>query len=130
VIWAPPIPMLWLAASAVASAPATLTNENPPPPVRRADCVGSAEAAKERAEGKVRVRVLVTTEGTVAKVYVVDSSGNDALDDSAIACAEKWHFKPASWKGKAVAAWTQMVVTFQFNSGRPPRSPEPNPVNP
>ena len=121
--------MLWLAASTVASVPSAQSHGNPPPAVHRGVCPYSVEAAKERVEGTVRIRVLVTTEGTVAKVNVVNSSGNDALDDSAVTCAKKWRFKPALLNGKVIAAWTAFDLNFHLNPAAPTPSSDPNPGN-
>lgn len=126
--------MLWLVTSAASTASTTRASEYAPPPAHPNGCY-SDEALKARAEGTTRIRVLVTEDGNVEEVYVVNSSGNNALDDAAVTCAKRFHYKPATLHGKPVAAWTEADVVFRLG-GRPTQSipaatkPEPAEAQP
>ena len=67
-------------------------------------------------QGKVLLRVKVSAEGLSEEVTVHQSSGHDALDESAIAAVEKWQFTPAK-RGNAVVACSVIVpIIFTLNN--------------
>lgn len=63
-------------------------------------------------EGRVVVRVLVRTDGTVGTVLVNQSSGNPPLDRAAVEAAASWRFQPATRDGVAIDAWAVIPVRF------------------
>jgi protein TonB len=66
-------------------------------------------------EGTVKVRVLVSEQGSVEDVLVVASSGYSFLDQSAVTCVlRRWVFSPALNEGKPVAKWVAIPVTFRL----------------
>jgi TonB family protein len=65
-------------------------------------------------EGEVRVRALITKEGRVSDVVVVD--GNWVLHDAAIAAVKKWTFKPALQQHKPVAVWVEIPLYFTLGN--------------
>ena len=123
---APLLVLLWLADAAAATVPDTQTNEKPAAPAYRGVCPYSAEALKEGVEGTVRIRLLVTAFGSVRTTYVMNSSGNDALDDSARACTKKWRFKPALLRGKPVDAWVAFDIIFRMHPDSTQKAPSPD----
>lgn len=46
-------------------------------------------------EGTTEVVFTVLADGTVSNVSVAKSSGSDGLDDAAVECVSKWHYRPA-----------------------------------
>ena len=73
------------------------------------------EARKAGITGDVWIKALVDKEGTVRKVQVHKTSGNDLLDKAAIAAAYKNKFTPAMQKDKPVAVWVTYKVTFALD---------------
>lgn len=67
-------------------------------------------------EGTVYVKMLVNASGKVEEAFVAQSSGNAALDDSAVKTVYKWRFSPAkdAFKEK-VACYITIPVNFQLN---------------
>lgn len=67
-------------------------------------------------EGTVYVKMLVNADGKVEEAFVAQSSGNAALDDSAVKTVYKWSFSPAkdAFKEK-VACYITIPVNFQLN---------------
>jgi len=63
-------------------------------------------------EGKVMIRLRVTSEGVVDSAAIGRSSGSSVLDESALAAARKARFKPAEHNGRPVAA--DMDLQFDF----------------
>jgi TonB family protein len=69
------------------------------------------------AGGTTRVRFSVATDGRVRNPQVVQSSGNDNLDQAAVSCVGNWLYMPALQNGQAVQASWQASVTWA--SGNP-----------
>ena len=46
-------------------------------------------------EGTTELAFVVTADGRVSGVKVASSSGSDRLDDAAVDCVKKWHYRPA-----------------------------------
>ena len=82
---------------------------NNPPPVY-------PYAAKLRREsGEVRLRVLVTVDGTAGDVKIEMSSGSTSLDQAARDVVfRKWRFVPAKRGDEAVEAWVIVPVVFEL----------------
>jgi|SRR5579871_1914917 len=69
-----------------------------------------AVAQRLNQEGTTSIKFTVNTDGRVADVQVVGSSGHDSLDQAAIRCASSWRYKPALQDGQPVSApWTTNV---------------------
>ena len=84
---------------------AYLRNPKPPyPPL----------ALKMRIEGTVTLRVLVLEDGSSGKIVLSKSSGNDALDQSALETVAKWKFSPAKSQGQSVAQWVSIPINFSI----------------
>ncbi len=77
------------------------------------------EAACAGIGGTTVAVVTVGVEGKPTDVTLRDSSGNKALDDSALARIPEWRFKPATRAGKPVPMSIQVPVNFKPPSERP-----------
>lgn len=82
--------------------------EGPPPPY-------PDEAHNNGWTGRVRVKVLISEQGTVKDTAIVLSSGHADLDAAAMKGLRKWLFSPAYRNGQAVAAWVVVPVLFKLN---------------
>jgi len=72
-------------------------------------------AYKDKAEGKVIVKVKIDHEGNQTDVEVEYSSGNTALDNEAVRAVktlEDWNAGTVG--GKAIAAWVQIPIKFKL----------------
>lgn len=67
-------------------------------------------------QGKVLLRVRVTADGLSEAVTVHRSSGQDVLDESAVAAVEKWKFIPAKQGNTAVACTVIVPIIFTLNN--------------
>lgn len=73
------------------------------------------EDARERGEqGKVLVRALINTDGSVAELVMRKSSGYASLDRAALDTVKKWRFVPARRGVVTVAAWVVVPITFSL----------------
>jgi TonB family protein len=68
-------------------------------------------------EGTTELAFVVSADGTVRDVKVTSSSGFDGLDDAAMKCVAKWHYRPAVKDGQLVDA--PMTVKVAWNLAEP-----------
>lgn len=67
-------------------------------------------------EGRVMLRVLVSTSGNAETVELENSSGFERLDEAAINAVKKWRFIPAKRSNQAVSAYVLVPVKFSLES--------------
>lgn len=65
-------------------------------------------------EGSLQVKFLVNVDGTVMDVQIVKSSGNQLLDEAAVASVWKYRFTPAKQRDKLVRVWVFRKIEFKF----------------
>jgi protein TonB len=65
-------------------------------------------------EGKVILRVLVSTEGNAQEVELHTSSGSRRLDDSALNTVRAWKFVPAKRAGVAIESRVLVPILFKL----------------
>lgn len=72
------------------------------------------EARSQGWEGTVKIKVLISEQGTVKEVSLARSSGHDSMDQEALAVVQRWQFSPAFQDGKAMVAWVIVPVVFSL----------------
>lgn len=70
-------------------------------------------------EGTTEVAFTVMADGTVSGAKVAKSSGHDSLDDAAVACVERWHFRPAIKDDQTVDAPMNVKVVWNLDEDEP-----------
>ena len=71
------------------------------------------EVSVKRGEtGAVTMLLHIRADGTIATIDLLQSSGHAPLDDSAMATALGWKFRPAMHDGHPVASEKQLTVEF------------------
>ena len=65
-------------------------------------------------EGRVILRVLVSTAGSADEVEIRSSSGYSRLDEAARDTVRGWKFGPAKRGEQAVAAWVLVPISFRL----------------
>jgi periplasmic protein TonB len=80
---------------------------NPPIPYPRV-------ARRRNYQGTVILEALVTKEGRVADVRLIQSSGYALLDRSALSHVKSWRFRPARKGLQAVDMWVQVPVRYHL----------------
>jgi protein TonB len=108
---APPSP------SAAIPAPTPPMAQDTPPPDY------PPEYACRRIGGTAVLDVALAANGYPVRVSVMASSGNKALDDSAVRAVKEWKFRPATLRGQPTTSRLQVPVTFA------PPSPPPDECN-
>jgi len=83
--------------------------QNPAPPY-------PALARRMREQGRVLVRVLVSTDGLAERIELKTSSGSTRLDQSALDTIKSWKFVPARQGDQKVAAWVIVPINFTLEA--------------
>lgn len=68
-------------------------------------------------EGQAVVKALVDIDGSVMEVQILKSSGNQMLDEAALAAARQWKFSPAKQRDKFVRVYVSIPVNFRLVDG-------------
>lgn len=84
--------------------------EYAPPPISY-----PPEAIAQNAKGKVKVKALIDTDGTVKNVEILISSGYKILDEEAIAWFKKVKFSPALSANEKIASVVTQTISFDLN---------------
>lgn len=84
--------------------------EYAPPPISY-----PPEAIAQNAKGKVKVKALIDTDGTVKNVEILISSGYKILDEEAIAWFRKVKFSPALSANEKIASVVTQTISFDLN---------------
>jgi len=71
-------------------------------------------AAEEGVQGVVKLKVLVTENGSVAEVQITGSSGDRRLDQAAKGWVRGWRYSPAVQDGKPRRVYTHATVEFEL----------------
>jgi len=73
-------------------------------------------AARERGiEGAVQVKMLVTTDGTVGQVAILDARPQGMFEEAVQRTLPQWKFSPGKIQGKAVTAWVVTTIRFTLD---------------
>jgi len=75
-------------------------------------------ARKNMVEGVVRLHVIITKDGSVRDIRVVD--GHPMLNQAAIDAVKQWRYQPTTLNGNPVEVDTVISVTFQLRPGAAP----------
>ena len=65
-------------------------------------------------EGQTVVKALVDIDGSIMDVQILKSSGNQMLDEAALAAARKWKFSPAKQRDKFVRVYVSIPINFRL----------------
>lgn len=71
-------------------------------------------ARRQRQQGTVLLRVLVSAEGRAVEVQLAQSSGVSSLDEAALRAVRRWRFTPARQRGQAITAWVRVPIRFSL----------------
>ncbi len=85
-----------------------------PQVIARRDPVYPYQARQKNLSGIVVLKFIVTPEGTVERISVVQSNPPGVFDDAAIQAISDWRFKPGILDGDAVSTWMSIPLKFQL----------------
>jgi protein TonB len=68
-------------------------------------------------EGVSLLKVEVLADGSVGRIVLQASSGNQELDRAAQAAVSQWHFAPARRGDRRIKAWVVVPIRFRLTGG-------------
>lgn len=83
-------------------------------PVYRTNPKYPRYAADRGIEGWVHMEFIVTIQGKIEDIKVLDSDPRDVFDQAAMDAVAQWRYIPGRFEGKLAAFKTEVVVTFEF----------------
>lgn len=72
-------------------------------------------AKKNGIKGYVVLSILVTEDGSVNQVQVLESQPNGVFDAAALQGIRAWQFEPAKYKGEVVRVWAKQRIRFDLS---------------
>lgn len=116
-----------IALAKTAASEAPVKPEAKPEPVYVAPSVGAnylhnpapeyPQIARRRGDqGRVLIKVLVTSQGDASNVTLERSSGSNYLDEAAIKAVRNWKFVPARSNNEAVSGYVTVPINFSLQS--------------
>lgn len=112
---APVAPSLPPVSAPQAGQPATTGSTTAPEAISQSAPTYPRDALRRGVGGTVRVQVTVSTDGSVERMEVAQSSGDRNLDRAAMEAVRRWRFKPAMRAGQPVSATVVIPVDFTPN---------------
>ncbi len=82
---------------------------NTPPPYPQ-------DAYRSGRQGVVRLRVRISSTGTVSAISVDSSSGHPSLDESALSAVRSWRFQPATRRGVPISLDAIVPIRFSIRT--------------
>lgn len=73
--------------------------------------------AKRRGiEGWVKVKFLVTEQGGVDRIEILEANPEKIFDQSVVRCVSSWRFSPGKVQGEPVNTWVMTTIRFELES--------------
>jgi len=58
--------------------------------------------------------ILISAEGNVEDIRVLESSPSGVFEESAMEALKNWKFEPAVYQGKKVKVWAKQKISFKL----------------
>jgi TonB family protein len=95
-----------------------------PKPIHRVDPVIPKEVTKQKISGAATVALIVDTQGNAVNVHIAKSIADSVdeklrataliLDQAAIDAVKKYRFAPATYNGKPVPVYLNVMINFEI----------------
>jgi periplasmic protein TonB len=72
------------------------------------------KARKKGITGYVSFNILISAEGNVEDIRVLESSPSGVFEESAMEALKNWKFEPAVYQGKKVKVWAKQKISFKL----------------
>lgn len=72
------------------------------------------KARKKGITGFVLFNILISAEGNVEDIRVLESSPDGVFEESATTALKNWKFEPAVYQGKKVKVWAKQKISFKL----------------
>ncbi len=88
--------------------------DSPLVPVAQVPPVYPLRARRQGIEGWVTVKFLVTADGQIQSVSILDSKPPRVFDKSVRRCVNAWRFRPGMVAGQPVRTWVETTIKFKL----------------
>lgn len=88
--------------------------DQPPQALVRIEPLYPPRAQRFEVEGWVSVRFLVGQDGSVSDVAILAADPEGFFEQSVLTTVPRWRFQPGKIAGRAVAAWVETTIRFEF----------------
>ncbi|SDU32281.1 energy transducer TonB [Desulfobacula phenolica] len=88
--------------------------DSPITPLVKIPPIYPIRATRRGIEGAVTVQFLVTKNGTVEQISIIDAQPENIFNQSVINCVSHWKFKPGTVEGIPVATLAQTTIRFKL----------------
>ncbi len=89
------------------------TKPTAPVALNAVDPAYTPDAMRDRVEGTVTLYAVIRPDGTVTDIKVLNSL-DDRLDSSAMRALSRWHFRPGTKNGEAIALEAVVQIPFRM----------------
>lgn len=89
--------------------------DQPPKPIHQGRMRYPVNAKAQGIEGYVVLSVLISANGHVEDVKVLEAHPGGVFEQAAINGVQDWQFEPAKYQGKQVRVWAKQKVRFDLS---------------
>ena len=91
------------------------TVDDPPRPTQQTPVEYPRDAKSKGITGYVTLNLLISTQGNVERVKLLESYPQGVFDEAATSTVGSWKFNPAMYQGKPVKVWAKQKIRFDLN---------------
>jgi len=89
--------------------------DSPPRPVQQSPMEYPSSARAQGVQGYVVLSLLISANGEVEKVEVLEATPAGVFEDAALAGIRDWRFEPAQYQGRSVKVWARQRIRFDLS---------------
>lgn len=89
--------------------------DEPPKAISRSSFKYPSSAKKNGVKGYVVLSILITEDGSVNQVQILESHPSGVFDAAALQGIRSWQFEPAKYEGEVVKAWAKQRIRFDLS---------------
>lgn len=90
--------------------------DKPLTPLAQSPFIYPLRAKRLGLEGWVRIKLLISKQGDVEKVIVIDAQPKDLFESTVERGVKMWRFSPGTVDGEPVRSWVTTTVRFELES--------------
>jgi len=90
--------------------------DRPLTPLAQSPFIYPLRAKRLGIEGWVKVKLLISRDGTVEQVHILDAEPADMFEGTVDRGIRRWRFTPGTVQGEAVRSWVVTTIRFELES--------------
>ncbi|MCG5053590.1 MAG: TonB family protein [Myxococcales bacterium] len=88
--------------------------DSPAQPVARVPPEYPSKARQKGIEGYVTLNVLVSAEGSIQQMRILNADPAGIFEDSAKAALARWEFRPGQYQASPVSMWVKQTIRYKL----------------